>query len=124
MILKTSDFSHSHSQSNLGKEESGEDTRDEVDAVVVQDLLPGDRDNIVSIDLDNLPSVDILTRKLKAERKKLLVQISVVISYHLAPRMLSRMDPKSPPIPATRMMEAWLGARLRSALEADRMMPT
>ena len=68
MILKTSDFSHSHSQSNLGKEESGEDTRDEVDAVVVQDLLPGDRDNIVSIDLDNLPSVDILTRKLKAER--------------------------------------------------------
>ena len=44
-------------------------------------------------------------------------------SVYLAPKILSRTDPRRPPIPATRMTRAWLGARLRSAEEAATMTP-
>ena len=45
------------------------------------------------------------------------------MSSYLAPKILSRTDPSKPPIPATRMTRAWLGARLRSAEEAATMTP-
>ena len=90
--------------------------------MVVQDLLPGDGNNILASDLGDLASIDILSRELKAS--KVIIRIlKLSVSFYLAPKILSRTDPRRPPIPATRMTRAWLGARLRSAEEEATMTP-
>ena len=58
--------SHSHGQGKLGEEERGEDAGDEVDAVVVQHHLPGDRDDAFPGNLHYLPSLGIPAGELQA----------------------------------------------------------
>ena len=56
----------SNPDGNLWEEESGEDTGDDVDTVVVQHHLPRDRNDSLAGDLHNPPSLDVLTRELQA----------------------------------------------------------
>ena len=55
----------SNPDGNLGEEESGEDTGDDVDTVVVQHHLPSDRNDALAGNLHYPPSLDVLTGELQ-----------------------------------------------------------
>ena len=57
----------SNPDGNLREEKSGEDAGDDIDTVVVQHHLPSDRNDSLASHLNNPPSLDVLTRELKAE---------------------------------------------------------
>ena len=57
----------SNSDGNLREEESGEDTGDDINTVVVQHHLPSDRNDSLASHLNNPPCLDVLTRELQAE---------------------------------------------------------
>ena len=59
----------SNPDGNLREEESGEDTGDDVDTVVVQHHLPRDRNDSLAGDFHNPPSLDVLSRELQAANR-------------------------------------------------------
>ena len=57
----------SNSDGNLREEESGEDTGDDINTVVVQDHLASDRNDSLACHLHDPPSLHVLPRELETE---------------------------------------------------------